>query len=368
MDHEFLLILIILGILGLVWFWTQKRMKAMQKQMQDVFKSLSFDVLEKNGRQFLQLADATFQPFKDSIQQINQHQRDLETRREGAYAALTQQINGLISSERLLRQETARLVQSLRSSQSRGSWGEVQLKRVVELAGLVNHCDFYEQKTFEGESRLMRPDLVIRLPGQCQIAVDAKTPLAAYLEAAEINDEAVYKKKMVEHASALRKHVKDLSAKEYWRQFERAPEYVILFLPAESFFSAALQADPSLIELGADQNIIIATPTTLIAILRAVAHSWKQDRLSKDAHAMSRLGQELYERVQILIDHWNRLGRSLNASIDSYNQSTASLETRVLVSARKLKEAGSLSKDLSEISPIEKQARELHPLGDQTVS
>ncbi len=345
--------LILLGIA------MQKRIETIQKQMQDSFKALSFDVMEKNGKQFLNLADATMQPLKESMKMIDEHQRDLEKRREGAYASLSKQIEGLILSEKQLRSETARLVQAFRSSQVRGSWGEVHLRRVVELAGLINHCDFYEQKTFETDGKMLRPDLVVRLPGQRQIAVDAKTPLAIYLDATDIEDEELRKKKMQEYAMTLRKHMKDLSAKEYWKQFDSAPEYVILFLPAESFFSAALQVDPTLIEVGADQNIIVATPTTLIAILRAVAHGWKQESLSKSAKEIARLGEDLYERVGVLCEHWNKVGRNLNIAVESYNQSVASLETRVLVSARKLKESGSIMKELPEMVGIDKIAREL---------
>lgn len=349
------------GFVGL-WLWMQKRIEKAQKQMQDTFKALSFDVMEKNGRQFLHLADAALQPFKESMKLLDEHQRELEKRREGAYAALTKQIDGLVLSEKDLRTETARLVQSLRSPQTRGSWGEVHLKRVVELAGLMNHCDFFEQKTFETDGRMLRPDVVIRLPGQRQIAVDAKTPLAAYLDAADAGDEHLRKKKLQEHVLALRKHMKDLSSKEYWKQLDPAPEFVILFLPAEAFFSAALQSDPTLIEVGADQNIIVATPTTLIAILRAVAHGWKQESLSKSAREIARLGQELYERVGIVCDHWNKVGKSLNSAVDAYNQAQASFESRVLVSARKLKESGSMAKELPEMERVEKSMRDITPV------
>ncbi len=339
----------------------QKRIELAQRQLHDAFKALSFDVMEKNGRQFLNLADATLQPIRETMKLLDEHQRDLEKRREGAYASLSKQLDGLVHSEKELRLETTRLSQALRSPQIRGSWGEVHLRRVVELAGLMNHCDFYEQKTFETEGRMFRPDLVVRLPGQRQIAVDSKAPLAAYLDASDAGDDNLRKKKLLDHAAALRKHMKDLSSKEYWKQLDPAPEYVILFLPAEAFFSAALQADPTLIEVGADQNIIVATPTTLIAILRAVAHGWKQDSLSKSAREMARLGAELYERVGVVCDHWNKLGKSLNGAVESYNQSVASLEARVLVSARKLKETGSFVKELPELEPIEKTAREVAP-------
>lgn len=349
------------GFVGL-WLWMQKRIELTQKQLQDSFKALSFDVMEKNGRQFLNLADATLQPIKESMKLLDEHQRELEKRREGAYGALSKQIEGLVLSEKELRQETTRLVQALRSPQIRGSWGEVHLRRVVELAGLVNQCDFYEQKSFETEKGTLRPDLIVRLPGQRHIAVDAKTPLTAYLDAADAGNDDLRKKKLQEHALALRKHMKDLSGKEYWKQLDPAPEYVILFLPAEAFFSAALQADPTLIEVGADQNIIVATPTTLIAILRAVAFSWKQESLSKSAREIARLGGELYERVGVVCEHWNKVGKSLNTAVETYNQSVASLESRVLVSARKLKESGSIVKELPEVEGVDKIARDLSPL------
>jgi DNA recombination protein RmuC len=342
-----LVLVLIAGFAGL-WLW-----------MKNEFKAMSLDALEKNGKQFMNLADATLQPLKESMKLLNEHQRELEKRREGAYGALSKQIEGLVLSEKELRTETTRLVQALKSPQIRGSWGEVHLRRVVELAGLINHCDFYEQKTFEGYGRILRPDLIVRLPGQRQIAVDAKAPLNAYLEAADLEDDAARKLKLQEHAAAVRKHIKDLSSKEYWKQLDPAPEYVILFLPAEAFFSAALQADPALIEVGADQNIIVATPTTLIAILRAVAHGWKQESLSKSAREIARLGQELYERVGTLCEYWNKVGKSLNSAVEAYNQSIASLESRVLVSARKLKESGALIKELPQVEPIEKVAREI---------
>lgn len=345
------------GFVGL-WIWMQNRIQINQKQLEDSLKALSFEMMEKSSRQFLHLADATLQPLKETMKSLDEHQRELEKRREGAYVSLVKQIDTLALSERDLRQETAKLTQALRSPQMRGSWGEVHLRRVVELAGLMNHCDFYEQKSFDAERGVLRPDLIVRLPGQRQIAVDAKAPLSAYLDMGDAGDDLLRKIKLQEHASLLRKHIKALSSKEYWKQLEPAPEYVILFLPAEAFFSAALQADPTLIEVGADQNIIVATPTTLIAILRAVAHGWKQDNLSKSAKEMARLGQELYDRVAIVSDHWNRVGKSLNTAVEAYNQSVNSFESRVLVSARKLKESGSLIKEIPSLEPIEKMAKE----------
>ncbi len=371
---------LIFGFAGL-WLWMQKRVEAAQKQMNESFKALSFDVMQKSGQTFLELAktslekyqegakadlenrqkaiDASLQPVKEAMKQLDGHQRELEKKREGAYASLSKQIEGMVDSERELRKETAQLSQALRSPQIRGSWGQVHLRRVVELAGMVNNCDFYEQKTIEAEGKILRPDLVVRLPGQRQIAVDAKTPMEAYLDASDAGDDLLRKKKLQDHAASLRKHIKDLSSKEYWKQFDSAPEYVILFLPAEAFFSAALQADPTLIEIGADQNIIVATPTTLIAILRAVAHGWKQESLSKSAREIARLGQELYERVGIVCDHWNKVGKNLNAATEAYNSALASMESRVLSTARKLKDSGSLLKEIPEVQPLERIARSL---------
>ncbi len=344
-----LVALVLIGGFAALWFWMKNELKA-----------LSLDVLEKNSKQFMNLADMTLQPIKESMKELGAHQKELEKRREGAYASLSKQIDGLIISEKELRSETTRLVQALKSPQVRGSWGEVHLRRVVELAGLINHCDFYEQKNLDSAEKIYRPDLVVHLPGQRQIAVDAKTPLIAYLEAADLEDDDLRKLKLQEHAVSLRRHIKALSSKEYWKQLGPTPEYVILFLPAEAFFSAALQADPALIEVGADHNIIVATPTTLIAILRAVAHSWKQESFSKSAQEIARLGQELYDRIGIVVDHWNRVGKSLNSAVESYNQSIASFQSRVLVTARKLKESGSLVKELPPMDSIEKIATEIH--------
>jgi DNA recombination protein RmuC len=371
----FILLVCFLGL----WIVLHKKSVETQKSLENSFKSLSFEIFEKNSRIFLDFAktslekyqegakhdlesrqkaiDETLKPFNESLKQLDTHQRELEKRREGAYSSLTKQVEGMVIAEKELRRETAQLVQALRSPQMRGSWGEVHLRRVVELAGLLNNCDFFEQKSIDTDGKIWRPDLVIRLPGQRYIAVDAKTPISSYLDASDAGDDILRKKKLQDHALALRKHIKDLSAKEYWKQLESAPEYVILFLPAEAFYSAALQSDPTLIEVGADQNIIVATPTTLIAILRAVAFSWKQDSLSKSAKEISRLGQELYDRIGIVCDHWNKVGRNLNTAVDAYNQSVASMEARVLVTARKLKESGSISSEMIEPSQIDKLAR-----------
>ncbi len=371
-----LLVISFLAISLFLWFLFHHKLMSTQKTLADSFRTLSSEISEQNSRHFLELAKLSFEkhqegarfdldakkkaiddllkPLQETMKQLDTHHRELEKRREGAYAAISSQLQDVVKAEKELRKETAQLVQALRAPQLRGSWGEIHLRRVVEVAGLLNHCDFFEQKTLDHDGKIWRPDLIVRLPGQRCIAVDAKTPLHAYLDASDAGDDLMRQKKLQEHAMSLRKHIKDLSAKEYWKQLESTPEYVILFLPAEAFFSAALQSDPTLIEVGADQNIIIATPTTLIAILRAVAFSWKQDSLSKNAKEMARLGQELYERIGTLCEYWNKVGRGLSSATEAYNQSIASMESRVLVTARKLKETGSISSELVELQPVEK--------------
>jgi DNA recombination protein RmuC len=381
--------LLIVAIVGLgisflgLWFWMQRRLEMsleMNKaEMHQSFKALSLDALNESSKAFIHLAEAKFEkfqegakvdlegrqkaieaslePMKTVMKQLDDHHRELEKRREGAYSALQKQLELMMASDTELRRETGQLVRALRSPQMRGSWGQVHLRRVVELAGLVNHCDFHEQVSVEVGGRVMRPDLVVRLPGQRQIVVDAKTPLEAYLDASETEDEGRRSSRLQDHATNLRKHIKDLSSKEYWKGFDLAPEYVILFLPAEAFFSAALQTDPTLIEVGADQNIIVATPTTLIAILRAVAFGWKQESLSKSTQEIAKLGAELYERLGTVSEHWKKLGKELNSAVDAYNQSVVSLESRVLVSARKLKESSGTLKELPELDQLDKTTR-----------
>ncbi len=367
---------------GVLLYWMHKNSLDAEKRMQTAFQSLSYEMMERNSKSFLDLAktalektqeagkselelrhqsfEALVKPLKESIKTIGEHQRELEKKRESSYSSLNKQIDSLVQAERQLRQETTQLSSALRSPPVRGAWGQVHLRRVVELAGLLNQCDFQEQTSFEKEGKLLRPDLVVNLPGKRQIIVDAKTPLNAYLEAADCQEESRRIRFLQTHASQVRKHLRELSQKDYWKKFDLSPEFVILYLPAESFFSAALQMDPMLIEAGAEQNIIIATPTTLIAILRAVAHSWKQESLSKNAEEIARLGQELHERLQVLSEHWGKVGRSLTTAVDSYNQAVSSMESRVMVSARKLKEHGAAplnNKELLTLDPVDKLVR-----------
>ena len=348
--------------------------------MKDFFKAMSLEALNQSTDVFLQLSkthleqlqekakgdldhrqkeiEAQMKPLKEAMIKLDDQYRDMEKQRAGAYGALYKQLDLMIHSDRELRQETAQLVQALKSPNIRGSWGQLHLRRVVELAGLLNQCDFFEQVTFNSDAKSSRPDLIVRLPGSRQIIVDAKTPLHAFLDATECTDEEKRTKYLMEHALSIRRHIKELSSKEYWKSLEVSPEYVILFLPAESFFSAALQADPSLIEVGVSQNIVVATPTTLIAILRAVAFGWKQESLSKSAQEIAKLGSELYDRLGVVHEHWHKVGRNLGAAVQAYNQSVLSLESRALVSARKLKECAGITKELPVIEQLEQLVRE----------
>ncbi len=368
---------LVIGFVGfcflVLWFW-------MRKNMRESFKAMSFDALNESSAVFLQLAqthlekfqagaktdlegrqkaiEASIEPLKIAMLKLDEQYREMEKQRSGAYSGLHKQLDLMINSDRELRQETAQLVQALRSPNIRGSWGQLHLRRVVELAGLVNQCDFFEQVTLVTEEKSLRPDLIVRLPGARQIVVDAKTPLNSFLDASDEIDEDRRKKYLLDHALSIRKHIKELSSKEYWKSLEISPEYVILFLPAESFFSAALQADPSLIEAGVGQNIVVATPTTLIAILRAVAFGWKQEGLSKSAQEIAKLGAELYDRLGTVHEHWNKVGRHLGSAVQAYNQSVVSLESRALVSARKLKECAGISKELPAMEQLEQLVRE----------
>ncbi len=295
--------------------------------------------------------------MKESLGKLDEGLRKLEKERKGEQEAIKTQLHSLVQTEKELKLETSSLVKALRAPISRGRWGEVQLKRVVELSGMVNQCDFYEQEVFEDGK--MRPDLIVRLPGGRQVVIDAKVPLEAYLEGVESNDDGIKEEKLKDHARQVRMHVKALSKKGYWEGIHPTPEFVVLFLPSESIFSAALQYDPRLIEVGAEQGVVISTPTTLIALLRSVAYGWKQENLSRHAEEVSSLGHELYKRIIDMSGHFSKMGRGLGTAIDAYNKGVGSLEARVLPTARKFQELGAASThlDLEPLEVIEKIPR-----------
>lgn len=361
----------------------QQSIEQAEQHFKLLFQSLSSDALEHNNKQFLSVAETEIAkwrisaqsdldkrkqsvaemlvPFKDTLIKLDVEMRKYENERKSEREVFKEQVRALTDSEKQLKTETANLVQALKNPQSRGRWGEMQLKRIVELAGMLNYCDFYEQKHKSIEETSVRPDLLVRLSGGKQIVIDAKVPLEAYLEAIHHPDEKVKEAKLRDHARHVRAHVTALSKKSYWEHFQPAPEFVILFLPAEAFFSAALEYDPALIEIGAEQGVIIATPTTLIALLRTVFYGWKQESLSKQSEKVRELGQELYKRLLDMTGHWSRMGKSLSQAIDSYNKAIGSLETRVLVTARKFKDLQLLSEevDLEPLPEIDKKPREL---------
>jgi DNA recombination protein RmuC len=353
-----------------------------QKKLREAFSALSAEALRTNNQQFLELAkstlekhqetargdldkrqqaiDALVKPVTETLGKFDSKLRDLETLREGAYQALRTQVSGLADTQEKLRLETGNLVKALRAPQVRGRWGEIQLKRVVELAGMLEHCDFQEQPTANTDTGRLRPDLIVKLPGGKNVVVDAKAPLSAYLEALEAPDEATRTDKLRAHARQIREHLRALGQKSYWEQFPNAPEFVVLFLPGETFFSAALEQDPTLIEEGVTERVILATPTTLIALLKAVSYGWRQEALAVNAAEISALGRELHERLSVMGEHFSDLGRKLDKVVESYNRTVTSLETRVLVSARRFTqlESGSQS-EIPSAEPVEKQTRAL---------
>jgi DNA recombination protein RmuC len=312
--------------------------------------------------------DALVGPVRASLDKVDEKIHALEKAREQAYGEIRQQFTQMEEGQRQLRDETSNLVKALRQPHVRGRWGEVQLRRVVEMAGMMKHCDFVEQQSAEGdEGRLYRPDLIVRLPGGRQIVVDSKAPISAYMDAHEATTEDARKAKILVHAQLMRGHLQALAKKSYWEQFQPTPEVVVMFIPGEAFFSAALEADPELLDSGFGQNVIIASPASLMALLKAAAYGWRQESIAENAREISVLGQELHTRLGVMVEHLARLGKTLGTAQESYNSAIASFESRVLVSARKFKDLGAASQqaEIIELRPVDGGMRRLQSVGDK---
>jgi len=352
------------------------------EELQNAFKALASDALKSNNLSFLELAKASLErfqsdarsdlanrqkavadlvaPVRDSLDKVDAQIQQIEKERGEAYGALREQVQSLITTQLKLQSETSNLVRALRTPNVRGRWGEIQLRRVVEMAGMLPYCDFCEQPSVNTETGRLRPDLIVKLPGGKNVVVDAKTPLEAFLNAFEATDEEIRRACLVNHARQVRDHMATLSGKKYWEQFESTPEFVVMFLPGETFFSAALEQDSGLIEQGVLQRVIPASPTTLIALLKAVAYGWNQAKLARNAQQISALGKELHERLRNLAGHVTAVGTGLDRAVEAYNKAVGALESRVLVSARKFAELGtSVADDIPALEPIETTARAL---------
>lgn len=353
-----------------------------EAKLREAFEALSSEALRRNNQSFLELAKtslAEFQqqasgdlqqrqaaiseivkPIRESLEKVDTKLHDVERARVEAYAELREQVRQVGATQATLQSETANLVKALRTPNVRGRWGEIQLRRVVELAGMLDHCDFREQSSVATEDGRIRPDVIVQLPGNKHIVVDAKAPLMSYLEALEAPDDATREAMYRDHARQVRDHVTRLSGKAYWSQFESTPEFVLLFLPGETFYSTALQYDPGLIEFGVEQRVLVCSPTTLIGLLRSVAYGWRQEQIAENAQQISRLGRDLYERLLKMSEHFDDVRRHLDRTVDAYNRAVGSYEGRVLVAGRRFKELGATGlADLPDMGAIERAPRML---------
>jgi DNA recombination protein RmuC len=347
----------ILGSLA-AWLVLRERVSAHRRAAAEVsatFRSLSAEALQQNSDSFLRLAHSQLTPIAETLKTFDEKTSALDQQRQQAYGSLIQQVRSLAEGQERLRAETGNLRTALRAPHVRGRWGELQLRRVVELAGMLPHCDFREQaSTRDADGGLLIPDLVVNLPGGKHVVVDAKAPLAAYLDSLEAEDETGRKSHLQLHARQVRDHIGKLAAKRYWQQFEPAPEFVVMFLPDETYFRAACEADPGLLEVGPESGVLPSSPTTLIGLLKVFAYAWQQETIAEDAREIASLGRELYDRLGVFASHFSKVGRALDTAVGAYNQATGSLERRLLVTARKFEQHGAASGELDGVQPLEK--------------
>jgi DNA recombination protein RmuC len=355
-------------------------LKNTQQNLTDTFKALSSDALQKNNQQFLESAKAVFEniqitsqhqletkhqvindlvkPLHQSLEEFNKQIRVVENTRQEDKGKIGEQLQSLASAYSQLQLETANLTKALRQPVVRGRWGELQLKRVVEISGMQEHCDFIIQETINTDDGSQRPDLIVTLPNQKKVIVDSKAPLKAYLEALEVQDESIQIKCLKDHARHIRNHISQLSSKNYWKQLEHTPEFVIMFLPGEVFFSAALQQDPTLIEFGLEKKVILATPTTLITMLKTIEYVWKQELIAENTREIGNLGRELYDRFTKFTEHLITVRKKLDETVKAYNTTIGSYESRLLVTARKFQEISRYGNDeLKSIESIERSVK-----------
>lgn len=355
--------------------------QADRTRLNEQFRTLAADALRANSEQFMVVAEERLkrsqeagaaelsqredavkqlvEPLTRTLDQVKNEVLTAERARLQAQSALAEQLRGMRESSDLLRSETTHLVTALRSSQVRGRWGEIQLRRVVEAAGMVEHVDFVEQSQVRTDDGRLRPDMLVRLAGGKNVVIDAKVAFLGYLDAVQAQDDTVRAERMAAHARHMRKHIDDLAAKEYWEQFSPTPEFVVMFVPAEAFLHTALEVDPTLIEHAMEHNVVLATPMTLVAMLRTIAYAWRQDALAANAQQVLTLGRELHGRLSTLGGHVGRLGRQLDGAVRSYNETVSSLESRVLVSARRLAELKVTDAELEPPAQIDRAARQL---------